>query len=412
VQVDRAMGDDPYFKKTVTLRAGERRLTLAVSQELFSSHQVDRGTRQLLRSVQSRLTQAPAAVLDLGCGYGALGLGSKALYPAAEVHMVDRDALAVHYAGLNAERNGFADLQTYGSLAYDRLRRRRFDLVVSNLPGKAPERFFRHVLENGCRHLEPGGLLAIVVVSPLAEQIRAFAEATPCLELELDETAREHVVLHLRGTGAPSPDGADSLSSGVYDRGRMALRLDGRQVDVGTVYGLPEFDTLAYDTELVKELVEEAGTGAGGRLLAVRPGQGHRAVLAAHRLSAGSVTLVDRDLLALEVTRGNLAGTGVVAVDRIDVRHQWWPLREEVRDRYQMVVARLDQKDPSAVARRLVTSACQVLSEEGTAVLHGTSTAVSRSEAWVGAQGPEVRVLSRLQLHGYAALALRRTRRG
>ncbi|MDZ4277535.1 MAG: methyltransferase, partial [Dehalococcoidia bacterium] len=89
------MDGDPYFHKIVPLRHEGGLLRLRVSQALFSSYEVDTGTRFLLRSLAGI---EAGSVLDLGCGYGPIGLALKQSAPARTVHMVDRDALAVHYA--------------------------------------------------------------------------------------------------------------------------------------------------------------------------------------------------------------------------------------------------------------------------------------------------------------------------
>src|SRR4029453_8146036 len=88
----KAMG--PHFKKTVTLDVGGRRLELRVAQDLFSSHEVDVGTRLLLRTLAGPEHGRRRLVLDLGCGYGPLGLGLRAAAADRVVHLVDRDALA------------------------------------------------------------------------------------------------------------------------------------------------------------------------------------------------------------------------------------------------------------------------------------------------------------------------------
>src|SRR6266508_1524180 len=114
---------DIYFKKVVGFNFAKRSLKFRVSQDLFSSHDVDVGTRFLLRTiVTAPHVGRPAAILDLGCGYGPVGLTLKSVHRDAVLHMTDRDALAVEYARQNATINGFADgVEAYGSLGYDDL---------------------------------------------------------------------------------------------------------------------------------------------------------------------------------------------------------------------------------------------------------------------------------------------------
>src|SRR3989338_9294100 len=84
---------DAYFKKTVGLRIFDRDLEFRVSQELFSSDVVDAGTKLLLKSLAVKAQK----ILDLGCGYGVLGVALAAADESRDIHLVDRDALAVEY---------------------------------------------------------------------------------------------------------------------------------------------------------------------------------------------------------------------------------------------------------------------------------------------------------------------------
>ena len=67
---------DPYYKKEVTLRIGGRGLVFRVSQTLFSSFGIDAGTELLLRTLH-REGGKFRKVLDLGCGYGPIGIALK-----------------------------------------------------------------------------------------------------------------------------------------------------------------------------------------------------------------------------------------------------------------------------------------------------------------------------------------------
>jgi 16S rRNA (guanine1207-N2)-methyltransferase len=158
------MDTDAYFHKTVTFRAGKNNLKFRTSQALFSSFDIDTGTRFLLRSIADA-GYRPQQVLDLGCGYGPIGLTLKRLFRESTVHMVDRDALAVDYARQNAELNGINDVEIYGSLGYDDIKRNDFDLVAANIPGKAAPVVMEYLLKEARHYLAPSGLMSIVVVA-------------------------------------------------------------------------------------------------------------------------------------------------------------------------------------------------------------------------------------------------------
>ena len=135
-----------HTKKTVDFRYAGTTLQFAVAQSLFSSHQIDIGTQHLLKSLVCIDLSHARKILDLGCGYGPLGLALAQLAPESEIHLVDRDALAAAFARHNGALNNIPNVTAYGSLGYDDVMERGFDVVVSNIPGKAGESVIRDLL--------------------------------------------------------------------------------------------------------------------------------------------------------------------------------------------------------------------------------------------------------------------------
>ena len=167
------MDTDVYFHKLVTYRAWKHELKFKTSQELFSAFDIDTGTKFLLRTIVEAGYPAPKHILDLGCGYGPLGLTLKSLHPESTVHLTDRDALAVEYARQNASLNNL-EADIYGSLGYDDIKHYDFDLIVSNIPGKAGEQVIAYLLREARFYLKPGGVMAVVVVSPLEKRRQKY----------------------------------------------------------------------------------------------------------------------------------------------------------------------------------------------------------------------------------------------
>src|SRR3989344_7708423 len=97
--------NDPYFKKNITYRYRGHDLSFNISQGLFSSQDIDVGTKHLLKTMADNGFDDFRKVLDLGCGYGPIGISLKVASPNTEMHMVDIDALAIKYTRENAKRN-------------------------------------------------------------------------------------------------------------------------------------------------------------------------------------------------------------------------------------------------------------------------------------------------------------------
>ncbi|MGC9467363.1 MAG: methyltransferase [Anaerolineae bacterium] len=298
-----------YLKKTIQLSLAGTTLELGISQTLFSSHEVDTGTLHLLKTLQTNVPDIVTKILDLGCGYGPLGLFLAQTHPGSQVHLVDRDALALLFAKHNATANEIAETEVYASLGYDGVTDDDFDLIVSNIPGKAGEAVIEAMLLDAQEHLRETGMVAVVVVSPL----ESFVEETltqPGVEIVLHKTMSAHAVFHYRFLEPGHGDRRPAFGRGVYDREALTFVLDDLTFSMHTAQGLPEFDTLSYETELLIKALRDLETPSVTKAVVFNPGQGHIPVILWRLLAPHAIDLVDRDLLSLRTSRMNLIENG------------------------------------------------------------------------------------------------------
>ena len=362
-----------YSKKAVTLRVANFDLDLLAAHDLFSSHAIDTGSRLLLRSLAS--AAEPASILDLGCGYGPLGLGMKARFPETELDLVDRDALAVHFAALNAHRNGFAGTRAYASLGYDGIpETSRFDLIVSNLPGKAGEPVIEELLLGASTVLRSGGMVAIVVVTALAAGVADLLEGNGAVIVDRLE-GKGHTVLHYRLESASASPVRSAFSRGVYRRDEEDFWRAGLSWRATTSWGIPEFDSLSFASSLMIDLIVN-GHLSGPRTLVANPGQGHVASAVALGCAPTSMTLAGRDLLELETSRLNVERNGYPTAD-VQVDHS--PVLGPAEGAYDLIAASLPAKLPIEVTEESVRALASQTADGGTLILGGRSTTVTRS---------------------------------
>lgn len=144
-------------------------LTLHATWGLFSPEAIDEGSELLLKTLPANIH---GHVLDLGCGYGAIGLAIAKKFPRATVHLIDKDFVAVDYAKKNAALNNLKNTKTYLSNGFSAVPETQFDLIVSNLPAKVSKEFFWILLEDANRYLKPEGQLMIVTISGLKSFIK------------------------------------------------------------------------------------------------------------------------------------------------------------------------------------------------------------------------------------------------
>jgi 16S rRNA G1207 methylase RsmC len=392
----------PHFKKTVTLDHGGRRLELGVAQELFSSHEVDVGTRLLLRTLAGPEHASRRRVLDLGCGYGPLGLALRAAAADRVVHLVDRDALAVEYSRENAARNRLDDVEVYGSLGYADVRGSGFDLIVSNIPAKAGPPVIEQLLLGGAALLAPGGLVAVVVIAPLGAGVAEVLEGAPEVEVVFRRATASYAVFHYRFRAPPATP--DEL--GVYERGRLTVTHAGVSVRLRTAWGLPEFDSLGVPTRLVADALLRPGGRPPRTALVLHPGQGHLPCLLWAGRRPAELRLVDRDLLALRFSQANLVANGC-PVERVATAHRVGPGPAALADA-DLVVAMLRPKEPPEATAAILRQLVAAVPRGATVVVGGGSTAVTRGLAALDAAKLPFRTLDRRRSRGASAVALER----
>jgi 16S rRNA G1207 methylase RsmC len=392
----------PHFKKTVTLDHGGRRLELGVAQELFSSHEVDVGTRLLLRTLAGPEHASRRRVLDLGCGYGPLGLALRAAAADRVVHLVDRDALAVEYSRENAARNRLDDVEVYGSLGYADVRDSGFDLIVSNIPAKAGPPVIEQLLLGGAGLLAPGGLVAVVVIAPLGAGVAEALEGAPEVEVVFRRATASYAVFHYRFRAPPATP--DEL--GVYERGRLTVTHAGVSVRLRTAWGLPEFDSLGVPTRLVADALLRPGGRPPRTALVLHPGQGHLPCLLWAGRRPAELRLVDRDLLALRFSQANLVANGC-PVERVATAHRVGPDPAALADA-DLVVAVLHPKEPPEATAATLRQLVAAVPRGATVVVGGGSTAVTRGLAALDAAKLPFRTLDRRRSRGASAVVLER----
>ena len=147
---------------------------------VFSRGEVDRGTDVLLASLPEAME---GRVLDLGCGWGAVGVSVGKACPDCEIVLCDVNSRAVELAAHNARRNGVkaSALQSDGLNGVDG----DFDYIITNPPIRAGKQVIYRLFAQSAGRLKPGGALYLVIrkqqgaESALKYLKTLFAEAEP-----------------------------------------------------------------------------------------------------------------------------------------------------------------------------------------------------------------------------------------
>lgn len=125
---------------------------------VFSRGELDQGTRLLLDA----LPELNGDVLDLGCGWGAIGVSIAKANPGCRVVMADVNRRALGLSRDNLARNG-ARAEVIESDGMAALAGRRFDAVVTNPPIRAGKQVIYQMFADSAASLNPGGALYLVI---------------------------------------------------------------------------------------------------------------------------------------------------------------------------------------------------------------------------------------------------------
>ena len=166
---------DEYNRKIrQDLRLAHDGLEFFTTWGLFSPRAVDAGSRLLLEHIE---LADDADCLDLGCGYGVLGLCLAKRAPRGRTLLVDKDFVAVDYAEKNRVHNGIDNASCLLSNGFAQVPRQRFDVIVSNIPAKVGKEMLYIYLFDALDYLKPGGSFYIVTITGLRRFFqRGFSE--------------------------------------------------------------------------------------------------------------------------------------------------------------------------------------------------------------------------------------------
>ena len=134
-------------------------ITCETGEYYFSPNRVDRGTRLMLETVPVREGDK---VLDLGCGYGVVGIYAAKRLGGDHVVMCDILEDAVALATDNLARNGITGARVLQSDGLKAVEDRDFTLIYSNPPYHTDFSVAKAFIEDGFRKLAVGGRMVMV----------------------------------------------------------------------------------------------------------------------------------------------------------------------------------------------------------------------------------------------------------
>ncbi|WP_163651668.1 class I SAM-dependent methyltransferase [Listeria sp. PSOL-1] len=142
-----------------TLRGHE--LTFISDNGVFSKNTVDFGSKVLIETFH--MSKEDSFILDVGCGYGPIGLAIAKACPTSQVDMVDVNLRALELTKENAVINQIKNISAFSSSIYENVSKKAYQAIVSNPPIRAGKEVVHAILAGAYDHLSPNGELWIVI---------------------------------------------------------------------------------------------------------------------------------------------------------------------------------------------------------------------------------------------------------
>lgn len=147
-------------KHIVTYTYKDNILKYNADNGVFSKERVDFGTNVLLNSLPD--IGDKKSVLDVGCGYGVVGIAIAKSNPNITVEMIDVNERAVALTNENIRLNKVGNAISYLSNLYENVKG-SFDYIISNPPIRAGKEIVHGVAKKGYEHLNDGGKIYLVI---------------------------------------------------------------------------------------------------------------------------------------------------------------------------------------------------------------------------------------------------------
>jgi 16S rRNA (guanine1207-N2)-methyltransferase len=159
---------EPYFSERPRSRPAPRTLRFLYRGELltfvadagvFAARGLDPGTALLIENL---VVGRNDRVLDLGCGWGAVGVAAAKAARGGQVVLTEVNRRAARLAERNLERNGIENAEVRVGEFFGPVAAEQFDVIATNPPYRLGREHVLRILEEAPGHLRPGGRLVLV----------------------------------------------------------------------------------------------------------------------------------------------------------------------------------------------------------------------------------------------------------
>lgn len=160
-----------YFENNEKLKSEIREISYYVKgttmhfltdNGVFSKGNVDFGSSLLIQTIMEFVKMYNEEVLDVGCGYGVLGLTLAKFFPKIQMDMVDVNLRAIDLARQNKNKNFVKNAEIFASDVYEKIDK-KYNMIISNPPIRAGKKVVHAIVVGAKDYLKEGGSVWCVI---------------------------------------------------------------------------------------------------------------------------------------------------------------------------------------------------------------------------------------------------------
>jgi 16S rRNA G1207 methylase RsmC len=150
-----------FIKEKFEVEILGKKIIINSGSGLFSLKELDFGTEILIKN--AKIPEGEAKILDLGCGYGIVGITLKKHYPNLDITLVDINDRAIQVSKKNCDEN-YTECSVVKSdiLSNPAFKDKYFDIILTNPPFSAGKKVCIEFIQQSFEHLNKKGSLQLV----------------------------------------------------------------------------------------------------------------------------------------------------------------------------------------------------------------------------------------------------------
>jgi 16S rRNA (guanine1207-N2)-methyltransferase len=146
----------------------DKNFEFITASSVFSKHRIDIGTQLL---IESMILPEKGSILDIGCGYGVVGIAAAKANSKLQVYMTDVNTRAISLTKKNIEKNRVVNAKAHCGHLYEPVKNLKFDCILSNPPVSAGMETVKAIITEAPKVMHEDAAFEMVIRSKIGAKI-------------------------------------------------------------------------------------------------------------------------------------------------------------------------------------------------------------------------------------------------